>query len=256
MGIETSLNEKEYDLTNSKYSINEDNALTMHSDEFLDTSLYAKTKALKIKHDHILIKRQNLKQLKTLYPNKVFAANHMDSIGGALDSVGVGHAPQHVYDMTLDEYLSLIPLDRINFIWLDMKNLEEKDISSVIEKLNKLDEKYKLKNRMLIENTLVSPKMKEFSENGWRNCFYLYVQFDSHDINGGFPYELLPLMLNLDKLSHEGDIKLRKFAYEIAKYTQKQKSTDLSFFANLYPFVKKIFRTSNFSSNKIQYFLC
>jgi hypothetical protein len=29
--------------------------------------------------------------------------------------------------MTLDEYLSLIPLDKINTIGLDMKNLEEKD---------------------------------------------------------------------------------------------------------------------------------
>jgi heptose-I-phosphate ethanolaminephosphotransferase len=256
MGIETSLNEKQYNLIDSSYCINEDNALTMYSDEFLDKSLYAKTKALKIKHDPILIKRTNLKTLKSLYPNKIFSSIHMDAVGGAFDAVEsgfdsieinvnafdfkMGHAPQAVYDMTLDEYLSSIPLDNINFIWLDMKNLEEEDIDKVIEKLNELDKKYKLKNRILIENTLISHKMKKFTENGWRNCFYLFVKFDSQDVNKGFSHELFPIMLKSKiDLSQEEKTKLQEFAYEIAKNIKEQKSTDLSFYAMFYPFVKE-----------------
>jgi heptose-I-phosphate ethanolaminephosphotransferase len=255
MGIESSLNEKAYNLTDIKYSINKDNALTMYTDDSLDETLYAKTLALKISNDPIFIKQDNLKKLKLLYPNKIFGAIRMEVVGGAITAVQegfdsietninafdfkMGHAPDKLYDMTLDEYLSLIPLDKINNIWLDMKNLDEKDISRVIEKLNKLDEKYKLKNKMLIENVSVYPKMKEFTENGWRNCFYLFFRFNRQDVNKGFSYEMLQIILNMDNLSSEEDIKLRKFAYEIARYIQEQKSTDLSFHPKLYPFVKK-----------------
>ncbi|MDR2457308.1 MAG: phosphoethanolamine transferase [Clostridiales Family XIII bacterium] len=257
MGIETSLNERQYNLTDSSYCINEDNALTMYSDESLDTSLYAKTPTLKVKHDSIMIKRANLKTLKSLYPNKkCFPAVYINAVGAALDAIEsgfdgieinvnasdfkMGHAPQLVYDTTLDEYLSLIPLDNINFIWLDMKNLKEEDIDKVIEKLNELDKKYKLKNRILVENTLVSPKMKKFSEDGWRNCFYLCVGHDNQDISGGSSHILLPLMLkSKTDISQEEGIKLQEFAYKIAKNIKEQKSTDLSFRSDFYPFVKK-----------------
>jgi len=119
-----------------------------------------------------------------------------------------------------------------------MKQLKENDIDSVIEKLNALDRKYGLKNRMLVENTLASPQMKKFTENGWRNDYYLFIKLYQDDVNRGFSADLNELIAKTNPSEQEQN-QLKELAKSIAAVIKEQKSTDLSFYGYVYPFVKR-----------------
>jgi hypothetical protein len=222
--------------------------------DILQKGLYFASDMKKIKDDPFLVKRENLDRLKKIYPDKYFGAIHVDAIGAAVESLNegfdtieinvrasdlrIGHAPQKVYSIDLDEYLSKIPLDKVKMIWLDMKELQESDIDNVIQRLNELDKKYNLKSRTLIENTLISPQMKKFVENGWKASYYIFLKLSPEDINRGFDYNLNEIIKKV-KPDQDEEKKLRLLAERIAKDIKLQKSTDLSFYAYLYPFVKK-----------------
>lgn len=254
LDIETPLNENKYDFTSEEYSITPDNAITMYSDDNLQTNLYSFSETYRVYDDPKHIKKENLIKLAGRFPEKVFAALHVDALGGAIQALNegfdtievnvsvpemkIGHAPQFVYDMTFEEYLSLIPLDKVKTLWIDMKELKEEDIDEVIDKLNELDNKFNLKQRTLVENTLISPKMSKFTENGWKNCFYLFVKLRYDDINRGFSNNIQKLVTKKDP-SEEDVAEMKAFAAMIAENIREQKSTDLSFYAFMYPYVKK-----------------
>ena len=255
MDIDYSAKDSKYDLTSDSYAINLDNAVTLKvREDTLRKDLYSFTDAKKIKNDPWLIKRDNLDKLKKIYPEKYFGAIGKDAVGGACQALNegfdtieinvsapdlkMGHAPLKRYNLNLDEYLSKIPMDKLKMLWLDMKELKEEDIDIVIKKLNELDKKYNLKSRTIVENTLISPKMKEFVKNGWKASYYVFIKEYPQDINRGFSYEFYDLVVKKN-LSLDEERKLKDLAFKIAKEIKSQQSTDLSFHHRTYHFVKK-----------------
>lgn len=251
MDIETNDLQLEYSIASPFYSLNWDNAITMSSDSTLKKQFYAPSFAIKLSEDPLIIAQKNLNLYKAM-GNKIIAAIHCDALGAAKQVLSegfrafeinlsapelyIGHAPQLIYDMKLEEYLSYINLNDVDLLWIDMKSLEEDDIPEVLEKMNFLDEKYHIKDKVILENTLISPRMACFADAGWQTCFYMFIKRYEGDDNRGFSNSYLEI---IKKMKPEDDEQLRNFAQYLAENIILQKAKSLSFWGDAYPFVKQ-----------------
>ena len=91
---------------------------------------------------------------------------------------------------------------------------EEEGIDEFIQKLEELDSKYQIKNRTIIETTLVSHELCKISDNGWNLCYYMFIKFTKDDINNGYSDDFLNIVQNLPP---EKEDEIRMFAQMIAK---------------------------------------
>jgi len=252
MGIRTPEAEERYDPLSSSYEITWQNAVTMKTDSGLDSRFYLPCPPQMLKNDPLIVEKNNLEHLRKACPDKRIAAIACDVLGTGLQSLGdgfngveinvnapdmrIGHAPQLVYDMTVEEYLAKIGPERLETIWLDIKMLEEEGIDEFIQKLEELDSKYQIKNRTIIETTLVSHELCKISDNGWNLCYYMFIKFTKDDINNGYSDDFLNIVQNLPP---EKEDEIRMFAQMIAKNIIDQKSKSFSFWGYAYKFVKK-----------------
>ena len=224
----------------------------MKTDSGLDSRFYLPCPPQMLKDDPLIVEKNNLEHLRKACPDKRIAAIACDVLGTGLQSLGdgfngveinvnapdmrIGHAPQLVYDMTVEEYLAKIGPERLETIWLDIKMLEEEGIDEFIQKLEELDSKYQIKNRTIIETTLVSHELCKISDNGWNLCYYMLIKFTKDDINNGYSDDFLNIVQNLPP---EKEDEIRMFAQMIAKNIIDQKSKSFSFWGYAYKFVKK-----------------
>lgn len=252
MGIRTPEAEERYDPLSSSYEITWQNAVTMKTDSGLDSRFYLPCPPQMLKDDPLIVEKNNLEHLRKACPDKRIAAIACDVLGTGLQSLGdgfngveinvnapdmrIGHAPQLVYDMTVEEYLAKIGPERLETIWLDIKMLEEEGIDEFIQKLEELDSKYQIKNRTIIETTLVSHELCKISDNGWNLCYYMFIKFTKDGINNGYSDDFLNIVQNLPP---EKEDEIRMFAQMIAKNIIDQKSKSFSFWGHAYKFVKK-----------------
>jgi heptose-I-phosphate ethanolaminephosphotransferase len=131
------------------------------------------------------------------------------------DYLEVGHDPESMSGMKLEEYLKYV--DEATFkIWLDIKNLNEFNYNKILDYLNILDEKFHLKNKLIVETSSKTDKFSVFAEQGFHTSYYI--------------------PLNTLNISENEQI---KEAQTILSQINKQKTSALSFDVALYPFVKK-----------------
>lgn len=241
MNVKTREYDSDCDLSTPAYRINRENAVTLYTDKNLQTNLYAKTDPLPLEDDERYVIRRNVDYLNRQYPNR-FVSNYTDAVAAANEAVAngfigievnlsapglnMGHGPQRIYDITLDQYLNEVPQQKLVKIWLDMKELQEEDIDAVLAKLNELDKKYHLKSRVILESTLRSPKMKAFANAGWHTSYYFFPTEENK-------------YLEKQKPNKEEQKKLKELAQTIAAEVKAQKSSAVSFYAMYYPFMKK-----------------
>jgi len=86
--------------------------------------------------------------------------------------IAVGHDIYNNY-ISFEEFIKRY-INKIDFIWIDFKNINKDNIDKVISIFKKLDNRYNLKDRVIIEShsAYAINRLKEY---GWRNSLYLPV---------------------------------------------------------------------------------
>ncbi len=131
----------------------------------------------------------------------------------------VGHDGETMSGMRLEEFLAQIP-ENFKKIWLDVKNVRPDNVSGIVKKLNELDSKYDIKNRIIVESSDRSAAPKLLVDEGYHVSYYLPTT------------KVLSIM-------KEKEEPKKILANELAKIVQLQHSSAVSFDLRLYDFVKK-----------------
>lgn len=260
-GIESSaIHDATLDIGKDSYSLTWDNAVTMWTNKDLQTQFYASGQMVHLCDDPEYIMRRNIAFLNRERPN-TFLAIACDSVGSAYEAVAngfsgieanitvqkdgifMGHGPEIILPMTLDEYLAQIPLDKIHNLWLDTKLEDASLIPEWYRCMNELDNKYHLKSRTMLETTLSDNQVKIFPMNGWETNFYLLTRL----VDVGMP---CPPSINKLSENNSGEKReyhplpeeypqIDEYATRIAEVINRQDAVNISFWAETYPFIQQ-----------------
>lgn len=88
----------------------------------------------------------------------------------------VGHGKQQLNSFNFEELLSRMDLNDTKKIWMDVKNFNNNNALAIFDRLEYLDAKFNLKDRVLFESSSTSPQIMRFSEAGYHTSFYLPTQ--------------------------------------------------------------------------------
>ena len=242
--IETPQYDKSVDLSNPDYRLTGEESVTLYSSGFLHTELYYFPEERKITDDPFLISKNNIEYVNNKYPG-LFLALHSDTIGmtkDVLDTYGfigmevnvtlpglfMGHGvkptmegeepyAKYLHTNTLEDFLNEIPQEKIQKLWLDLKMVNDETIEELHLKLNELDKKFSLKQRTILEVAGKTDKLAVLADEGWNTSYYYFTLREFPKTEAG----------------------LKALAQEIADGIHREKTKALSFYADLYPFVKK-----------------
>ena len=128
----------------------------------------------------------------------------------------VGHGENEMTGMKFEEMLRISKDYGIQKIWLDIKNINEQNLSSVLHRLLTLDKTYNLKPKLIVETSMTSEAFATIRASGFHTSYYLPTHYQELD-----------------------DAGKAKVANEIAQQVRLQKVGAVSFDFALYPFVKK-----------------
>ena len=120
----------------------------------------------------------------------------------------------------LNDFLKILPPNKVEKLWFDIKNLQHHMVENVIQQLIQLDNQFQLKNKIIFESPITSDAFAKISAVSFHTSYYL-------------PNQLIHLMNELI------DEKLQSKATEIARQIETQQVTAISFDFRIYPFVKK-----------------
>lgn len=257
-GIETDEYEADKDLTQDLYNITWDSGIVMWADANLQTSFYARTQPRNLSDDPLYITRKNLLYLNT--QSDKYLAVACDSIASAREAVDegfagvevnitptengimIGHYPELTLNMTLDEWLSQIPEGKIKKFWFDTKMSKPENVEQAFLELQRLDKKYGLKDRVLLESSLVGDDMKRFSDAGWNTAYYFLPTRDAFS-GVECPQSIFDLVENHSANEHvytpkaEEKEAIRHYGQLVANTVQKQNAKNISYWAECYPFI-------------------
>ncbi len=160
---ESDLRQSKFDLSDKRYSITPDNAVTMPIGG----------EPLKITDDPKLIEQANLDYLNQKYPAKFAAACNsaaclQKAFGAGFEAAQITANAQSGLTKSVEE----IPFNRFKKVLLKTDGLTAENIPAVIEGLNALDKTLNLKNKVIIESALQSEEMAAFAKNGWQTSYY------------------------------------------------------------------------------------
>lgn len=228
--IKTDKYNSQYDLSSKNYQLHPKDALVLHGrKKYLD------------KDNHIYWQKTNAQYLlETNQASRIFP-HRVNSLGKLKDIWNDGfrafeidvifeHNRNNIFqvghnegDMGVDfeQFLSKIDTTKISRIWLDFKNLNQDNYKDALQRLNSLDKKFKLKNKLIIESDTTSDLFKYFSKDNWHTSYYLPTN------------KILTFLIN------NNEVEMKKIATEIIKQVNHQSLSAVSFDDRLYPFVKK-----------------
>ena len=130
----------------------------------------------------------------------------------------VGHDAGTMTGMTLENFLEKVPKN-FGEIWLDIKNASKNTIPGINKRLLKLDKKFGLKSRIIVETRNASDAPSILSDSGF------HLSYD------------LPTNSTLRLMNEDG--KARKLhARRLADIAENQNASAVSFNLRLYRFVK------------------
>ena len=130
----------------------------------------------------------------------------------------VGHDAKAMTGMTLESFLEKVPKD-FEKIWLDIKRAATATIPSINERLQELDKKFGLKNRIIVETTNDSGAPSLLSDSGFHLSYYL------------------PTNKTL-RIMGEDDKARKLHARQLADIAESQNVSAVSFDLRLYRFVR------------------
>lgn len=226
--VNTNKYDKTFDLSSNGYRFNEDQAFTLHG-----------KKRYTGPDNHIFWQKKNTAKLikqgikSRVYPHRVnsigklqdiwrdgFRAFEVDiQISKEKNSLRVGHDINLVTG-SLSTMLSSIDHTKAERIWLDIKNLNEKNFYTALELLESIDSIFNIKDKIIIESNIKSSLFKKFRARGWHTSYYL------------------PTAKILTLIQAQDSVELNRLAVDIAKQLTHQDIAAVSFDQRLYIFVK------------------
>jgi hypothetical protein len=109
----------------------------------------------------------------------------------------------------------------IKKIWLDFKNLDKDNYIKALDVLNNLDKKYSLKNKLIVESGTKGEFFKVFYDSGYHTSYYT-------------PTSLIKKLLKQNDTDG-----MHNLADNIAKQVKAQHTSAVSFYHEIYPFIKE-----------------
>lgn len=138
---------------------------------------------------------------------------------GEPDFFLVGHEKK-TSGKLFNDFLASVNVDEIKKIWLDLKNLSTNNYLDVLQALEELDQRYALKNRIILESGTTHTWFSLFRQHGWHTSY--------HAPTG----KIVKLLKNGDTIGMEDLAKI------MADQTVTQNVAAVSFDHRAYPFIK------------------
>lgn len=169
--VNSDLTLERLDIGSERYHLPLNQAKTMHAKVPISSLPLHKTKANLNSNKDLMAHRVNTIGAMDDAKRQGFRRIELDLMikNGA---IYIGHDPETLTGQRLEEYLEY---ENNNFeaLWFDVKNLNEQNLSLVLETLERLNSQYQLKSRTLIETSSTSARISQLSNNGWKTSYYL-----------------------------------------------------------------------------------
>lgn len=228
--VQTERYNAKYDLTSPQYSLEENNAYTLHGKiSYVGKKNYRyhqkkNSNSLQKTHQGMRIVPHRVNSIGKVYNvlqdgYRTFELD-VNYIEDDINIFVIGDNHDDMGEISFNKFLASIPESNIKKLWLDLKNLTQYNHEKVIQRLNYLDKQFNLKDRLIIESEITDSYFRKFSENGWRTSYDL-------------PTDKIIKVLAENK---ENDVK--NLANSIYEQSLLQKISVISFDQRLYPFVK------------------
>ncbi len=229
IGISTDKYNAKYDLTSKEYTLKPKDALTLHGKKHYTD-----------KNNYIYWQKTNAKYLfdsnqsSRVFPGQVDTAGKLRDIwnngfrsfevdvrfGDKNQTTFIIGRDKDMGDIKLDKLLTCINKDKIQRILLNLKNMDKKNYTQVLERLEYLNNKYNIKEKCIVQSGTPKELFRLFRNKGWHTSYYL------------------PTDQVINLLKNNNVSVMENLSKEIAHQAEIQKLSGVSFDHRLYPFVK------------------
>ena len=229
-GVKTDRYNPKYDFSSEKYKLNPEDALVLHGKKhYIDKS------------NHLYWQKVNSRYIIDTNQSSRIFPNHINTLGKLKDiwneglrsfevdvqfgeenatAFSVGNTPSS-RGMLFEDFLNKIENNQIERMIIDIKNLTNINYESILERLSYLDEKYHLKDRVIIQSATKDTSFKAFADEGW---------FTTYD---------LPIKTIVNLLKKKDHKKMEKVSSAIANQISLQNLSAISFDKKIYPWIKE-----------------
>jgi hypothetical protein len=229
-GIKTDRYNSKFDFSSDSYELKDKDALVLHGKrKYTDKSNIIYWQKINTKYlidtnqsSRIFPHRiDSIGKLKDIW-NDGFRSFEVDVRFGDNNTTTFQMGHNHgVMGVGLEEFLNSIDYNKIKRVWLDFKNLNYKNHESALQELEKLDKKYNIKKKLIVESGTTGEFFKLFNVKGWHTSYYL------------------PTGRIINLLKKNDTKEMQNLSLKIAKQTETQHLSAVSFDYRLYPFVKQ-----------------
>jgi len=167
---------EEYDISSEKYCLTLNDAVIAQNKQVKNDPGIIIAQNSRLEHEPTLMvhRTNSLFKLKQAYASGLrnFEVDILCKEQDGQVMLYVGHDPGRVADdLSFLEYLEYLAIG-FDFLYMDMKNLTEKNSTAVLSFLNDLDVKYRLRSKVLLETS--NPQAaKILSDAGWSISYCL-----------------------------------------------------------------------------------
>lgn len=133
----------------------------------------------------------------------------------------VGHDNKTQSNMTLTDFLNLLPMNEIKKIWFDIKNINKTNINDVSKRLDYLDGIFGIKEKVIVESDTTLDEFSVISDAGYHTSYYMPGEFAR--------------LYRKKKFK-----KLKEETASLLKQLKKQRCKAISFDISVYPYVKNV----------------
>ena len=192
-GVKTDRYNSKYDFSSENYKLNPSDALVLHGKKHYTD-----------KSNHLYWQKVNSRYLIDTNQSSRIFPHCVDSIGKLKDIWNEGFrsfevdvrfgeenatvfrvgSTQALRGVVFEAFLNRIENDKIEHMIIDIKNLNNKNYEDALERLSYLDEKYHLKNRVLVQSKLKDTFIKAFGDKGWHTSYDLPTKTIIKLLNG------------------------------------------------------------------------
>jgi len=166
LNIKTDKYNSTYDISSNSYTLNVKDALVLHGQrKYIE------------KENHRYWQKKNIDNLLTSNLISKVTPSNISTLGTAhelinskFNSIALSLSiKDYIY---LEEYFELQNFNLVEKIFLRFNDLNKKNYRQILDKLNNLNKKYQLKNKLVIELSLDSEEFNEFTRSSWI-CSYI-----------------------------------------------------------------------------------
>ena len=136
------------------------------------------------------------------------------------DNFVMGYNQDEVSNMSFEQFIASIPYFGVKKICVSVKNLNQNNYSKILQRLKKLNSKFSLKEKLIIETETSGSFLSKFHEAGW----YLSYKLPTNNV--------------LNYLENNKTKEMLDLAKSVFKQIILQRFSAVSFDYRLYPFVK------------------